>query len=44
MILQIILIFALTLTRPKRFTWGHVSVFDKCLHWPCVNIKNIYTL
>jgi hypothetical protein len=29
--LQIILVF--TLTRPKTFTRGHVSVFDKYLHW-----------
>jgi hypothetical protein len=30
--LQIILIFTLTLTCPKKFTWDHVSVFDKYLH------------
>ncbi len=42
-ILHIILIFTLILTCPKTFMWGHVSVFDKCLHWSCVNIeKHIY--
>ncbi len=29
--LQILLVF--TLTCPKTFTWGHLSVFDKYLHW-----------
>jgi hypothetical protein len=39
--LQIILVF--TLTRPKTITWGHVSAFDKYLHWPCVVVSvNIY--
>jgi hypothetical protein len=33
-ILQIILI--LTFTFSKTFTWGHVSVCDKYLHWPQV--------
>jgi len=33
--LQIILVF--TLTGPKTFTQGCVSVFDKYLHWPCVS-------
>jgi hypothetical protein len=39
--LQIILVF--TLTSPKTFTWGHVSVFDRYLHWPRANVsvKNI---
>jgi hypothetical protein len=43
-IFQIILKFTLTLTHPTRFTWDRVNVFDKCLHWACVNIKinNIY--
>ncbi len=35
--LQIILVF--TLTHPKTFTWGHVSVFDKYLHWLHVSEK-----
>jgi len=35
--LQIILVFTLTLTCPKTFTRGHVSVFDKYLHWLCVS-------
>ncbi len=35
--LQIILVF--TLTCPKTFTQGHVSVFDKYLHWPCASVK-----
>ncbi len=40
--LQIILVF--TLTRPKTFTWGHVSLFDNYLHWPRVSVrKYIYT-
>jgi len=30
--LQIILVFTFTLTHPKTFTCGHVSVFDKYLH------------
>jgi hypothetical protein len=34
---QIILVF--TLTRPKTFTQGHVSVCDKYLHWPHVSVK-----
>ncbi len=42
MTLQIILVF--TLTPPKTFTRGHVSLFDKYLHWPHVNLKQIYTL
>ncbi len=32
--LQIILVFTLTL--PKTFTQGRVSVHDKYLHWPSV--------
>ncbi len=40
MTLQIILVF--TLTHPKTFTQGHVSVFDKYLHWPHVSGKNLY--
>jgi hypothetical protein len=40
--LEIILGF--TLTPPKTFTWGCVSVCDKYLHWPCISvIKYIYT-
>jgi hypothetical protein len=35
--LQVLLVF--TLTRPKTFTLGHVSVFDKYLHWPRVSVK-----
>jgi hypothetical protein len=42
MTLQIILVF--TLTPPKTFTRGRVSLFDKYLDWPHVNIKQIYTL
>jgi hypothetical protein len=45
--LQIILVFTHTFTRPKTFTQGHVSVFDKYLHWPPVNVSvkiHIYTL
>ncbi len=38
--LQMILVF--TLTHPKTFTKGHVSVCDKYLHWPHVSVKNIY--
>jgi hypothetical protein len=30
-----------TLTRPKTFTHDHVSVFDKYLHWPHLNIFKI---
>jgi hypothetical protein len=41
--LQIILVFTLTLTCPKTFTHGHVSVFDKYLHWLRVNVY-IYKL
>jgi hypothetical protein len=37
--LQIILVFTLTL--PKTFTEGRVSVYDKYLHWPCVSGKNL---
>jgi len=37
--LRIILVF--TLTHPKTFTGGCVSVFDKYLHWPRVNVKKI---
>jgi hypothetical protein len=37
--LQIILIFTLTLTHPKTFTYGCVSVFDKYLHWPYVSVS-----
>jgi hypothetical protein len=33
--LHIILVFTL---RPKTFTWGCVSVFDKYLHWPRVSV------
>jgi hypothetical protein len=44
--LQIILV--LTFTRPKSFTQGGVSVFDKYLHWPLCKCKSkniyIYTL
>jgi hypothetical protein len=36
------IILVLTLTHPITFTQGHVSVFDKYLHWPCVSVKNIY--
>jgi len=32
MILWITLVYTLTLTCPKTFTWDHVSVFDKYLH------------
>ncbi len=35
--LQIILVF--TQTRPKTFTRGHVSVYDKYLHWPLCKCK-----
>jgi hypothetical protein len=28
-----------TVTLPKTFTRGRVSVFDKYLHWPCVSVK-----
>jgi hypothetical protein len=45
--LQIILVFTRTFTRPKTFTQGRGSVFDKYLHWPHVNVsvkKHIYTL
>jgi hypothetical protein len=38
--LQIILVF--TLTRPKTFTQGPVSVCDKYLQWPRVTVKYIY--
>jgi hypothetical protein len=38
--LQIILVF--TLTHPKIFTRGRVSVFDKYLHWLHVSGKNKY--
>ncbi len=41
------LILIYTLTRPKTFTQGHISVLEKYLHWPCVKInkyKIIYTL
>jgi len=38
---QIILIFTFTPTHPKPFTGGHVSLFDKYLHWPHVSVKNI---
>jgi hypothetical protein len=38
--LQIILVF--TLTHPKTFTRGRVSVCDKYLHWPHVSVKIIY--
>jgi hypothetical protein len=31
------MVYTLTLTCSKTFTWGHVSVFDKYLHWPHVN-------
>jgi hypothetical protein len=37
--LQIILVF--TIMCPKTFTQGHVSVFDKYLHYPCVSVKNL---
>jgi len=46
--LQIILVFTHTFTRPKTFTHGHVSLFDKYLHWTCVNNVSVkkkkYTL
>jgi hypothetical protein len=38
--LQIILGFTLTL--PKTFTQGRVSVCDKYLHWPCISVIKIY--
>jgi len=38
--LQIILVF--TLTCPKTFTQGHVSVIDKYLHWLHVIVSVIY--
>jgi len=31
-ILWITLVYTLTLTCPKTFTWGHLNVFDKYLH------------
>jgi hypothetical protein len=37
--LQIILVFTLTL--PKTFTQGHVSVHDKYLHWPRVSVRKL---
>ncbi len=48
MTLQIILVFTHTFTRPKTFTQGRGSVFDKYLHWPRANVrvkkfKKIYT-
>jgi hypothetical protein len=35
--LQIVLI--LTLTRSKTFPGDYISVLDKYLHWPCVNVS-----
>jgi hypothetical protein len=35
--LQISLVF--TLTCPKTFTWSHVSIFDRYLHWPLCKYK-----
>jgi hypothetical protein len=35
--LQIILVF--TVAHPKTFTLGHVSVFDKYLHWPHISVS-----
>jgi hypothetical protein len=35
--LQVILLF--TLTRPKTFSQGRVSVFHQYLHWPQVSVK-----
>ncbi len=40
--LQIILLF--TPTRLRNIYTGHVSVFDKYLHWPRLSVKIIYTL
>jgi len=40
--LQLILIFTLTLTCPKTFARGHVSVFDKYLYLFHVSV-NVYT-
>jgi hypothetical protein len=37
--LQIILVVTLTLTCPKSFTHGYVSVCDKYLHWPHVTVS-----
>jgi len=37
--LQIILIFTLTLTRPKTFTWGCANVFDKYLFRLCISVN-----
>jgi hypothetical protein len=34
---QIILVF--TLTHPQNIYLGHVSVFDKYLHWPHVSVR-----
>jgi hypothetical protein len=38
--LQIILV--ITLTCPKTFTQGRVSVFEKYLHWLRVSVNVIY--
>jgi hypothetical protein len=35
--LQIVLV--LTLTHSKTFPWDYISVLDKYLHWPCVNVS-----
>jgi hypothetical protein len=40
--LQIIIVF--TLTCPKTFTQGRVSVFEKYLDWLRVSVIYIYTL
>jgi hypothetical protein len=32
-------IWRIHLHAPKTFTRGHVSVFDKYLHWPHVNVS-----
>jgi hypothetical protein len=29
------------LTHLKTFTWSCVNVFDKYLHWPVKNVKNM---
>jgi hypothetical protein len=37
--LSVILVF--TLTRPKTFTPGCISILDKYLHWPHVSVKKL---
>jgi hypothetical protein len=39
--LRITLVCALTFTRPKTFTHGHVNEFDKYFHWTCVNVNSL---